>query len=1076
MDPNLAQVENRLERLIARLLAGAEAAFLAGDIESARASAEEVRAVSPEDRGAIDLLERVSRSQRPPEGERVLMTVLFSDLVDSTALAERVDPEVVRDILMAYRGTATTAVERFGGLVLQWLGDGVLAVFGYQQVFEDDARRAVSAALDLVESWAGVRSNVQERFGVEPQLRVGVHTGVVVVAEVGEPTGGERNSIVGAAPNLAARIQGEAAPGTVVITDVTQYLVDADFYLRSLGLRDLKGVPRQVEVFTVDGPRHTGARLDSERYRRRGLVGRDQPRACLVDAWEKVRLAAGSTSGAGSAAVITGEAGIGKSRLAADIREHVAKGGGQTFETGCLAYNVNISLWPIRRLMERVIAEDAPEHEDAIAHLIDHLRRIGMDIATVVPLFAPLLGRVDPAGYPAPELDPVALLDRTLGRLVDWLGRLAGEQPALLILEDLHWADPSTRQLLDRLVGAVPSGLLAIVTTRDPDAFGGGNELIRVGLDRLSEQAAASLVDQVASGKDLSPETRASIISRGEGIPLFIEELARSASMSDGSGALPLRLHELFTGRLRAAGLDLRVAQVAATIGAAFDASTVAAVMDDPDRVAGSLEGLDAAGIVEPTGDLLLAGGYRFHHALVRDAAYDTQVREVRLETHGVVAKQLRAAGADPALVAQHYDLAEDIEQAVPEYLMAAQGAQGRGAHPEAIHILTRVVELLEPSPPGVDRDVRLLTSRLLRALSISAIDGYAATGVLADHAEVETLVERLDDRPEVLPAVLAMWVTAFARGDLAVSRRLSARLLRMVSSPMFSWFEPEARTAAGFESLHQGHIGDAQAHLERAMEGYDQRPDGQKVSFFWPLPHDPVVVALAGLVAASLLQGDNAAAEQWESSASRRAEEIGFPSRPVSRIFLRVYRAWPRRLFGDDEAARRLGSEILAIAREHGLSYWERFGCVYQAAPDVELEPMAAFVEQAITELLAMGHELGVNGDLGHLSRLQAGEGRVAEALETVERAIGMARGSGELVQLPELLRLQARYMGRLTSGAEEVPALLLTALQQAESQGSPPLALRIARDIAALPPDFRPENWNALLEAAQARLAETH
>ncbi len=599
--------------------------------------------------------------------------------------------------------------------------------------------------------------------------------------------------------------------------------------------------------------------------------------------------------------------------------------------------------------------------------------------------------------------------------------------------------------------------------------------MIRVVLDRLSDQAASSLVDQVASDKELSPETRASIISRGEGIPLFIEELARSASMSDGSGELPLRLHELFTGRLRAAGLDLRVAQVAATIGAAFDVSTVAAVMDDPDRVAGSLDELGAAGIVEPTGDSLVGDGYRFSHALVRDAAYETQVREVRLETHGKVAKQLRSAGADPALVAQHYDLADDTDHAVPEYLTAAQGAQERGAHPEAIHILSRVVELLEPCPPGVDRDVRLLTSRMLRALSISAIDGYAATGVLADHAEAETLFERLDDRPEVLPAVLATWVTAFARGDLAVSRRLSARLLRMVSSPMFSWFDPEARTASGFQSLHEGRISAGRAHLERAMEGYDQRPAGQKVSLFWPLPHDPVVVAQAGLVAASILQGDNAAAEYWERSASRRADEIGFPSRPVSRIFLRVYGAWPRRLFGDDEAARRLGSEMLAIAREHGLGYWERFGCVYQAAPHIALEPMAEFVEHAITELLAMGHALGVNGDLGHLSRLQAGEGRVTEALETVGRAIRMAESSGELVQLPELLRLQARYKGQLDSGADEILDLLMTALQQAESQGSPPMALRIAGDIAAMPPDLRPDNWHALLTAAQAAVTET-
>jgi hypothetical protein len=441
----------------------------------------------------------------------------------------------------------------------------------------------------------------------------------------------------------------------------------------------------------------------------------------------------------------------------------------------------------------------------------------------------------------------------------------------------------------------------------------------------------------------------------------------------------------------------------------------------------------------------------------------------VRLETHGVVATQLRSAGADPALVAQHYDLANDTDNAVPEYLTAAQGAQGRGAHPEAIRVLSRVVELLEPFPPGVDRDVRLLTSRMLRALSISAVDGYAATGVLADHAEVERLFERLGDRPEVLPAVLATWVTAMARADLEASGRLSARLVRTVSNPMFSWFEPEARTSAGFQSLHQGHIDTGRAHLERAVGGYDQRPEGQKVSFFWPLPHDPVVVAQSGLVCAAVLQGDDAAAEHWRRSASSRCEEIGFPSRPVSRVFRRVYEAWARRLVGDEATARRLGSEILAIAGKHGLTYWERFGTIYQAAPQPGLEPTAEFVEHAIAELQAMGHGLGVNGDLGYLSRLHADEGRLTEALETVDRAIRMAEDTGEVIQLPELLRLQAQYMSRLDPGAEETPARLLAALQLAQEQGSPLLALRIAGDIAALPPDRRPDNWNALLEAAE-------
>jgi class 3 adenylate cyclase len=368
-----------LEQLIGRLLAAAEASLAKGDLEPARATAEEVRAVSPDDRRAAEILERVARLERAPGGERALMSVLFADLVDSTALAERVEPEVMRDVLAAYREAASRAVERFDGHVLQWLGDRVLAVFGYARVFEDDARRAVLAALDLVGSAA--RSDGPGRIGVETEVRAGVHTGLVVVAEVGGvTTPRERDSVVGAAPNLAARIQGEAAPGTVVISDVTQQLVDADFYLRSLGLHTLKGIARAVELFGVEGPRHPGARFDSDRYRRAPLVGRDRPRTRLAEAWDMVAASVGGPPTAGQAMLATGEPGIGKSRLVADIRGHALRSRGESLETGCLAYHANISLWPVARMMERILDGGGDKPADLLPRLIKHLKSHRMDV------------------------------------------------------------------------------------------------------------------------------------------------------------------------------------------------------------------------------------------------------------------------------------------------------------------------------------------------------------------------------------------------------------------------------------------------------------------------------------------------------------------------------------------------------------------------------------------------------------------------------------------------------------------------------------------------------------------------
>ena len=446
-----------LEQLIARLSVAAEEAVRAGNLDQARATAEDVQLVDPDNVRASAIIAEVNRRERSPGEERALMTILFSDLVDSTMLAGRLEPEAIRDIYRLYREAAQQAVDRFGGFVLQYLGDGIVATFGYPIAHEDDARRAVHAGLALITGLEASAEAARQRYQIEPKARVGIHTGPVVVSGLAVQDARERGSIVGVAPNLAARLQSEAEPGTVVVSDVTQALVRNHFSVRSIGLRQLKGIDRGVEVFVVDGVRSVGGRLDATRASSAGLHGRDEARQRLVDAWEVV----GDDPDRGRMAVISGEAGIGKTRLAAEIRDLAAQDGHEVVAGACQQYYSNIPLWPVSAMIERTLGlADEPDYVQ-LAGLVENLTAIGMDLERSVPLLAPLIGIHDTPGYAPPTLDATTRLHETLEALVDWVAHLAGDTRRLVLVEDVHWADPTTLALLGNLAAAPPRAFSA---------------------------------------------------------------------------------------------------------------------------------------------------------------------------------------------------------------------------------------------------------------------------------------------------------------------------------------------------------------------------------------------------------------------------------------------------------------------------------------------------------------------------------------------------------------------------------------------------------------------------------------
>jgi tetratricopeptide (TPR) repeat protein len=453
----------------------------------------------------------------------------------------------------------------------------------------------------------------------------------------------------------------------------------------------------------------------------------------------------------------------------------------------------------------------------------------------------------------------------------------------------------------------------------------------------------------------------------------------------------------------------------------------------------------------------------------MRDAAYETQVLDVRRQTHASVAEVLAAHGGQPALIAQHLDLAGAADRAAGLYLAAAQGEQGRGAHPEATKLLSRALELLDTLPESDDRDLGELTARMLRGLSISSLRGYASADAEADYRRAQALAGRLG-RVEVLPALMAIWAYWLTSGRLTTARGVLDQLTSMIREPAFSMFEPEVEVLVGIHEFHRGDLPAAQEHLERALAGFAARPADQRVSPVWPIPNDPVAGGASALAAVNAVRGDLDAVERLAREAVERAEEIGFPRGPSSRVFVKAsYGPWIQRYLGNIEAASQMAAEGVAIAREHGYAFWTAYGALWAATDTPGGPPDRAYLEETLTAVELMGQRAFHAAHLAFLARLDAEAGDAERADEHLAAAFGAAKQSGEDVHLPELLRQRAQFT--LARGGDAGPAVadLTEAVRIATRQGARMSRLRAAVDLAGLPPASRPEKWRTVLAEAR-------
>src|SRR6202046_500409 len=772
-------------------------------------------------------------SRRPDEAERRQVTVMFADLVGSTALSVGMDPEDLRDVFAAYSSCAEETVSRFGGNVAQYMGDGILVYFGYPNAHEDDAAQAVRGGLELIAAVTGLKTRVPQ------QVRVGIATGVVVV-------GNRTPSIVGETPNLAARLQSLAKPNTVVISEGTRKLLGQVVVLEDTGTQDLKGIAAPVQVWAVLGRTAPPSRFEA--LHPSGMttfVGREDEYELVLRRWLKAR------QGQGQTVLLSGEAGVGKSRLALAFSERLKGERYLRIHCFCSPQHTNSALHPIIDHVERSAAFARDDPLEKKLDKLDTLLRQSWSSAEDSALFVEMLSLPNDGRYPALELAPRLRRQRTMDALVRQVEILSSSGPLLVIFEDAHWADPTSIELLGRLVGHIPNHRVLLVISFRPEFEAPWVEQPHVtvlGLNRLAPRDVDLMIDQIIGDSPLPSTVRRDIIERTDGIPLFVEEMTKAvletasedearrtvASVPSQRTVVPPTLHASLMARLDRLGAARELAQIGAAIGREFSHELLAAVTWWPEaKLEMQLDKLIRAGLLFRQGAPPDAT-YLFKHALVQDAAYGLLLREPRRRLHARVAETFESRFADvaeskPEVLARHWAEAGDIEKAATLWGKAGRRSAERSALVEATEQLRRALDLIAslPRTPPLRREEIKLQVELITPLL--HLRGYAApeTRAAVDRARLlieqsETLGELPEDPLLLFSVLYGLWVANLVAFNGDVMHELAIQFSALAEKQSATGPLMIAHRQMGLSLLHTGDIADSRAHLDRAIALYD--------------------------------------------------------------------------------------------------------------------------------------------------------------------------------------------------------------------------------------------------------------
>jgi class 3 adenylate cyclase/predicted ATPase len=1005
----------------------------------------------------------------PPDAERRQLTVLFCDLVGSTQLSGQLDPEELRAVIRAYQEAAAEVVQAYEGHIAQYLGDGLLVYFGYPTAHEDDARRAVHTGLGIVHALATLNTRLAAQASVPLAVRIGIHTGPVVVGVMG--SGGRYEYLaLGETPNVAARLQHLAPANTVVISAVTARLVPGTFVLEELGTHTLHGVAEPMTISRVCGP--LALPSHNEGFIALGapvLVGREEESGLLRRRWEQ------SKAGVGQVVCLSGEAGMGKSALVEGLWTQVRAEGLPRMALRCSPYHATSALYPIRTHLEhrlRFEPDDPPATR--LTKLEEGVRPSGLPLAEVVPLFAGLLSVALPAErYAACTLTPQHQKQQTLDALVAWLMAEAEQQPVLTVWEDLHWADPTTVEVLGLVIAQAPTVPMLHVLTYRPvfsPPWPPRSHITPLVLTRLERRQVEALVTQRSGGKILPGEVVQHIVAKTDGVPLYVEELTRMLLASPllreeaeqyvltgplRTVAIPDTLQAALMARLDQLKRAKEVAQLGAVLGREFAYELLHAIaLQDEDTLHAGLAQLVDAEILYQQGQPPRAR-YLFKHALIQDAAYASLLKSTRQQVHQQIAQVLEAdfprlVETQPELVAQHYTAAGCTEQAVIYWQQAAQHASDRSANLEAISHCTTGLELLTTLPKTPAHTQQALTLHLALGAALLMTKGAAAPEVEHAYTQARALCQQLGETPERFPILLGLWRFYIGRLQLHTARALGETLLRLAQGSQDAVLAVTAHAALGWTLFYLGALRAARLHLEAALA--PSTPDQRRAPVLH-LSQDRVVASRTHAAVTLWFLGYPEQARTHLHDALALAHEL---AHPFSLALARWSAAWVAQLRRDVPAVYEHAEAAVALAVEWSFPLYAALGTIIRGwALSMQDWGEAGVIEvrQGLAAYRATGAVQAVPFLCTLLAEAYERLGRPEDGLQALAEAHTLVEQHEERWWEAEIARLRGVLLLRQPGTPQaEAEAWLQRALDVARRQEAKSLELRAATSLAHL------------------------
>jgi len=1011
--------------------------------------------------GAVERRDPLTPTPGPSSAERRQLTVMFADLVGSTALGGRLDPEDLREVIAAYQGSITGLVAKAGGFIARYMGDGVLVYFGYPQANEDDAERAIRAGLAIVNAIAHLNTAAGPPGTLS--ARVGIATGLVIVGDLIGSGPSLESVAVGETPNLAARLQAIAEPGMVVIAEATRRLTGRLFEYRDLGPAKLKGLDASVQTWAVLGEAIIDSRFEALRPGQGPLVGREEELALLLRRWGQVK------NGEGRVVLLSGEPGIGKSRLIAALEQSLSGEPPGRVRLVCSPHYQDTPLYPIIRQIKR--AAGFQNDDDPVAQREKLRRLLGRTTSDLNAALLADLVSIPGAAEEVPEsLTPRHRKEMTFAAILGHVSAFARRNPLLAVVEDIHWADPTTGELLEAQVDTIERlPILLIVTTRPEirPSWATRPQVTIQMLGGLHHRQAVSIINEIAGDESFPVEVIERIVSHADGVPLFIEELTKTVlergqlRIEGGRQApaeplsvdmVPTSLQASLTARLDRLGSGKEVAQIGSVIGREFSFETALALGGTPpERMADALDQLVRAGLAFVRGEPPEAL-YSFKHALIQDAAYASLLRDRRRELHLRLAEALeknaiRGIVPEPQLIAWHFGEAGVPEKSIDYYLKAAEQTTGRYAFAEMVSQLRKGLRQLQHLPDGTETQRRELALQVTLGRALIDYRGSGSEEVREAFERARQLCLAVGDTKQLLPVLDGLALNYhFAHSEPAKMLGYAAELFELGESTGDAQALLWGRRVRGSANLLLGRFEHARAEMQFVTETYRQIGSQAQDP---RMARDPRVstYTLFGicLTALGYLNAGAEMSSQGLGYAESRNDAVSLTT-GLRRVCVQRIMERNTREVAD------LSARLLALNAEHETFVGTHEGTIFRGWAQLQRNHDAEFfdrVQSAIEQLYERKHRVFLPFFTTSIAEVVGDNGNHAAAVALLDRAAQLVEQTGEQWCEPEIMRLKARFSIR---GTEEASVLLRASIAKAREQGAKLWELRAASDLAEL------------------------